>query len=76
MYSGVPYIVDLYNDTDEIKASLVSQEEDGAYIQLKCHVKKALGPDSTGVMYVHITDGVQHMRLPIQVEVPEKGKKK
>jgi hypothetical protein len=75
MYSGVPHIIDLYNDSEDFKASVL-QGANGAYVEISCRVKKELQPDSTGVVYVHITDGVQHMRLPVKIEVVDKKGKK
>lgn len=75
MYSGVPHIIDLYNDTEDMRGVILLGVH-GSYVQLSCRIKKDIEVDSTGTIYVHLTDGVQHMRLPVRIEVPEKGKGK
>jgi len=86
MYSDGPHIVDVFNDSDEVKATfkVEKDETDGwerGFVILKFRMKKdkVVAPDSTGSVYAHITDGVQHARLIITPEeeqpTPKKGKK-
>lgn len=85
MYSDSPHIIDVFNDSEEIKASFKEEKNltdnwTEGYIILKCKIKrdKIVAPDSTGSIYAHVTDGVQHMRLvitPEEVEKQPKGKK-
>lgn len=82
MYSDNPHVIDVFNDSSSIRANLVKEKEDGQdvqYLVLRCRLKKEeILPDSTGTIYAHMTDAVQHMRIPItpvEEEKASKGKK-
>lgn len=79
MYSDNPHVIDVFNDSSDIRAKLVKEKEDGMdvhYLVLRCRLKKEeILPDSTGTVYAHMTDAVQHVRIPIMTVEEEKAAK-
>ena len=66
MYSDVSHIIDFFNEVDNVEVSISPTGEKGVKrITLSGTIARSIAPDSTGTLYIHLTDGVQHKRIQV-----------
>lgn len=66
MYSDVSHIIDFFNEIDNLEVSISPTGDKGVKrITLSGTIARSIAPDSTGTLYIHLTDGVQHKRIQV-----------